>query len=76
MKTETNYMLPNRPDVITHVTVITQVNSMVTSIVKLDVELERKTLTIKWPRGVDATQIGSKSMPKHARPSKGNRREH
>ena len=66
-KTETDYILTNRPDIVTDVTVIHQVNTgsdhrMVMSNIKLDVEVERQTLMTKRPPRVDATQIGQKKI--------------
>ena len=50
-KTEIDYILTNRPGVVTDVTVINQVNiatdHMIMHIIKLDVEEERKTLMTK-----------------------------
>ena len=55
--------LTNRPGIVTDVTVINQVNIgcdhiMVMNNIKLDVEVERKTLMTKRPPRVDATRIG------------------
>ena len=66
-KTDIGYLLTNKPDIVTDVTVINQVNigsdhKLVMSNIKLDIEAERKTLmTKKLPR-VDATRIGSKKI--------------
>ena len=67
MKAETDYILTNRPDIVTEVTVINQVNigsdhRLVMSNIKLDVEVERQTLMTKGPATADATQIGSKKI--------------
>ena len=65
MKTEIDYILTTRLDIVTDVTVVNQVNigsdhRLVMSNIKLDVEVERKEMmTKKLPR-VDATRIGSK----------------
>jgi len=61
--TEINYILTNRPDIVTDVTVINQVNieniendhRLVRSNIKLDLEVERK-------KCVDATRIGPKKI--------------
>ena len=63
-KTEIDYILTNRPDIVTDVTVINQVNigsghRLVMSHMKLDVEVKRKT--VMTPR-VDATRKGSKQI--------------
>ena len=63
-KTELDYILTNRPDIVTDVTVINQINigtehRIVMSNTKLDVEVERTKLMTKRPPRVDATQIGS-----------------
>ena len=62
-----DYFLTNRPDNVTDVTVINQVNIgsdhiLVMSNIKLDVEVERKTLMTRRPQKVDATRIGSKKI--------------
>ena len=67
MKAEMNYVLTNRPDIITDVTVINQVNigsdhRMVMSNIKLDIEVERETLMTKRLPRVHAAQIGSKNI--------------
>ena len=64
---EIDYILTNRPDIVTDVTVINQVNigsdhRMAMSNIKLDVEVERKTIITKRQPRVDATQIGSKKI--------------
>ena len=51
-KTEIDYILTNRPDIVTDVTVINQVNigsdhRLVMSNIKPDVDVERKALMIK-----------------------------
>ena len=61
-KTEFDYILTNRPDIVKYVTVINQVNigsdhRLVMSIMELDVEVERKSLMTKRPPRVDATRI-------------------
>ena len=66
-KTEIDYILTNRPHIVTDVTVINQVNfgsdhRLVMSNIKLDVEVERKTLMRKRPQRVDATRIRSKKI--------------
>ena len=53
-KTEIDYILTNRPDIVTDVTVINQVNigsdhRMAMSNIKLDVEVERNNLMAKRP---------------------------
>ena len=60
-ETEINYILINRTDVDTDVTVINQVNIgsdhrlvLVLRNIKLDVEVERKNLMTKWTLRVDA----------------------
>ena len=63
MKDEIDYILTNRPDIITYVTVINQVNTgsahrTAMSNIKLDVEEERNTR----PPAVDATQIETKKI--------------
>ena len=63
----TDYILTNRPDIITVVTVINQANigsdhRLFMSNIKEDVEMERKkSMTKRLPR-VDATRIGSKKI--------------
>ena len=62
-KTEIDYILTNRPDIVTDVAVIKQVNigsdhRMGMSSIKLNAEVERKKLTTKRPPRVDDTQIG------------------
>ena len=57
-KTEIDYILTNRPDIITYVTVISQVNigsdhRIVVSNIKLDIEVEREILMSKRPPSVD-----------------------
>ena len=49
MKTEIDYILTNRPDIVINVTVINQVyigsyHTVATSNIKLEVEVERKTI--------------------------------
>ena len=66
-KTEIDYILTNRPDIVTDVTVINQVNigsdhRLVMSNIKLEVEVERKKLTTKRPPTVDTTRMGSKKI--------------
>ena len=66
-KTEIDYILTNRPDIVTDVTVINQVNigsdhRLVMSNIKLDLGVERKQLMTKRPQRVDAAQIGSKKI--------------
>ncbi|MEG7521681.1 MAG: hypothetical protein M3H12_01060 [Chromatiales bacterium] len=66
-KNEIDYILTSRPDIVTDVTVTNQVNTgsdhiMVMSTIKLDIEVERKTLMMKRPPRVDSTQIGSKKI--------------
>ena len=66
-KTEIHYILTNRPDIITDVTVINQVNigshhRTFMSNIKLDVEVEMKQIMIKRPPRVDTTQIGSNNL--------------
>ena len=66
-KTEVDYFLTNRTDIITYVTVINQVNigsahRLVMSTIKLDVEVEKKQLKTKRPPRIDATRIGSKKI--------------
>ena len=56
-KIETDYILTNRPDIVTDVTVIDQVN-IGSDHIKLDVEVERKKWMTKGPPRVDATRIG------------------
>ena len=62
-KTEIDYILTNRPVIVTDVTLINQVNigsdhRMGMSSIKLNAEVERKTLTTKRPPRIDGTQIG------------------
>ena len=52
-KPEIDYILTNRPDIVTDVTLINQVNigsdhRLVMSNNKLDVEVERKTIDVQW----------------------------
>ena len=66
-KTEIDYILTNRPDIVTDVTVINQGNIgsdhiLIVSNIKLVVEMEKKTLMTKKPPRVDATRIGSKKI--------------
>ena len=66
-KTEIDYILKNRLDIVTDITVINQVNigsdhRMVMSIIKLDVEVERKQIMTKMQPRVYATQIQSKKI--------------
>ena len=66
-KTKIDYILTNRSDIVTDVTVISQVNigsdhKLVMSNIKLDVEVERDKLMTKRPPRVDATRIGSKKF--------------
>ena len=66
-KTEIDYILTHRPDIVTDVTVINHVNigsdnRLVMSNIKLDVEVERTTLMTKRPPRADATRIGSKKI--------------
>ena len=66
-KTEIDYVLTNRSDIVTDVTVINQVNiginhRLAMSNIKLVAEVERKTLMTKRPPIVDATRIGSKKI--------------
>ena len=63
-KTELDYILTNRPDIVTDITVINQVNirsdhRMDMSNIKLDAKVESKQLMSKKPPSVDTTQIGS-----------------
>ena len=63
-KTEIDYILTNRPYIVTNVTVINQVNSgsdhrMVMRNIKLDVEVERKS----WPPRVDTIRIKEDRIP-------------
>ena len=63
-KTEIDYILTNKPDFVTCVIVINQVNIvcdhiMIMSNFKLDVEVKRKPLMTKRPPRVDAAQIVS-----------------
>ena len=65
--TEIDYILTNRPDIVTYVTVNNQVNigsdhRLLMSNIKMDVEVERKTLTNTRPPRVDATRIGLKKI--------------
>ena len=65
-KTEIDYILTNKPYIVTDVTVINQVtvgsdHILIMSHIKLGVEVERNTLMIKRPPRVDAAQIGSKN---------------
>ena len=64
-KTEIDYILTNSPDIVTGVTVINRLNTgsdhtMVMINIKLDVEVEKKSVMTKRPPRVDATQIGNK----------------
>ena len=62
-KTEIYYIIANKPDIVTDVTFINQVNiGLVMSNIKLDVEVERKELMTRRPPRVDATRIGSKKI--------------
>ena len=65
-KTEIDYILTNRPDIVTDVTVINQVNIgsdiMIMSNIKLDVEVERENIMTKRAQRVDTTQMGSKKF--------------
>ena len=66
-KTEIDNILTNRPDIVTDVTVINQVNigsdhRLVLSNIKPDADVERKPLLIKRPPRIDATRIGSKMI--------------
>ena len=66
-KTEIYYILTNKPDIVTDVTVINKVNigsdnRMVMNNIKLDVEVERKQLMIKRPPIINTTQIGSRKI--------------
>ena len=61
-KTKIDYILTNRPYIVTDVTVISQVNigsdhRLVMSNIKLDVEVERKQSMAKMQPRVDAAQI-------------------
>ena len=60
-----DYILTNRPDIVTDVTVINQANSesdhrLDMSNIKLDIEVETKQLMTKRPPRVDAKRIGSR----------------
>ena len=60
-KTEIDYVLTNRSDIVTYVTFINQVkigsdHRLVMSNIKLDVEVERKNIMIKRPPMVHATR--------------------
>ena len=62
-KTEIDYILTNKPDIVTDITVIKQVNigsdhRVAMSNIKLDVEVERKKMMAKRPPRIDDTQIG------------------
>ena len=64
--TEIDYILTNRLDIVTYVTITNQVNigsdhRMVMNNIKLDIEVERKTLMTKRPPRVDTTQQFSNS---------------
>ena len=66
-ETEIDYILTNRPGIVTDVTIINQVNigsehRLVMSNIKLDVEMERKQLMTNWPPRVCATLIGSRKI--------------
>ena len=59
---EIDYILTNRPDIVTDVTVISLVNigsdhRLVMNNIKLDVEVEKKKMMTKRPPRVDATWI-------------------
>ena len=76
-KTEIDYIITNRPVFVTNVTVINPViiglaHRMVMSNLKLDVEVERKTLMTKRPPGVVVTQIGSKKTEFQLEPTSKN----
>ena len=60
-KTDIDYILTNRPDIVTDVTVINKVNSgsdhrLVIRTIKLDVEMERTTLMTMRPPRVNSTR--------------------
>ena len=62
-KTDIYYILTNRPDIVTKVTVIKQVNigddhRLVMSNIKLDIEVEMTKLMAKRTSRIDATRIG------------------
>ena len=69
-KTEIDYILTNRPDVITNVTVFNK-DDIGSDVVKLDVEVERKEIMTKNPPRVDTTQIGSKKFECQLEPNRG-----
>ena len=61
---EIDYIRTNRSDIVKDVTIINigSGHILVTSNIKLNVEVERKTLMTKRPPRVDITQIGSKKI--------------
>ena len=66
-KIDIDYFLTNRPDIVTDVTVINQVNigtnnKMIMSNNKPVIEVEMINIMIKRPPRVDTTQIGSKNI--------------
>ena len=66
-KTKIDYILTNRPDIVTDVTVINQVNigsdhRLDMSNIKLDVAVERTTMMTKRPPRVYAIRIGPKKI--------------
>ena len=57
-KTEIDYILTNRPDIVTYVTVVNHVNNgrdhrLIVGNIKLDVEVERKQMMTKLPPRVN-----------------------
>ena len=66
-KTEIDYILTRRQDIVIDVTVIKQVNigsdhRLVMSNIKLDVEVDRNEFITNRPPRADATRIGSKKI--------------
>jgi len=62
MKAEIDYILTNRPDTVTYVTVVNHVNigsdhGLAMSNIKLEVQVKRKRLMTKTPPKVDVIRI-------------------